>query len=470
MFTLFSSFLLYIMPSAGKKKSNQWIQDPNDKIAPWYALYPLKDQHEKKKDHLLALLENLGIASTFRGLRHLPPYTHYRNNNKFTFGYRLSALDKANGATDLKEDFVVGFIGGAYPLSYIVPASGAITIPLIYQKIAERVLSILKKSPFKPFLAPPRRKRKRDCSLSYTPHHGVWHHLKIRHTRSGKFMLLLANFTRHIRADNMAPYQATLEALVAEFSTDPSVVLGALQSHHATFYPQPHDPIEILWDRTPNQRSSLCESLGDKKFLIAPTSFFQVNTVMAEALYQGIYALFESLMENHPPKRKKILLDLYCGGGSIGLFCANLFDEIIGIDEVEAAIERAEANRLLNGVDHARYIAARCEASIEIIENMLQGKAHDLYIVVNPSRDGLHKKVRRFLRKIPNRGVVYSSCNGETWARDVAHLMRSEVEKSDEIQRFEVKESTIYDLFPHTPHYEVLTLLRSYPLLGAKMP
>ena len=182
-------------------------------------------------------------------------------------------------------------------------------------------------------------------------------------------------------------------------------------------------------------KPELEEEVNGKRFIIPVNSFFQTNTLMAGKLAETV----DDFLSDKPIKT---LLDLYCGVGFFGISLANRTEKVIGIELDEQAIAVASRNAKLNNVTNASFTAAKAESLIWKDE---QPDA----VIIDPPRAGLHPKIiKTLLEKKPER-IVYVSCNYLSFAREWPLL----------IEEYECKKLTALDLFPHTPHVEIVTLL-----------
>lgn len=183
------------------------------------------------------------------------------------------------------------------------------------------------------------------------------------------------------------------------------------------------------------------EKLGDFNFIISPKSFFQTNTRQAENLY-SVAANFAGLTG------KEIVYDLYCGTGSIGIFLSKKAKKIIGVEQIEQAIEDAKKNALLNNIDHASFFTGDV---IEICtDNFFAVNGRPDVIITDPPRAGMHAKLIEKMRWIKAPKIVYVSCNVATQARDI-HLLS---------EQYKVVKIQPVDMFPHTHHIECVVLLQ----------
>ena len=182
------------------------------------------------------------------------------------------------------------------------------------------------------------------------------------------------------------------------------------------------------------------EYLEEYKFKISPKSFFQTNTKQAEVLYQ-VTRDFAGLTGT------EVVYDLYCGTGSIGIFCSKNAKSIVGIEVVEDAIKDAKINAAWNNLDTCKFYAGDV-AKIATDEFFAKHGKPDV-IITDPPRAGMSEKLIQQILKMKAPRVVYVSCNPATQARDLALL--------DE--QYKVLKIQPVDMFPHTHHIENVVLL-----------
>ena len=182
------------------------------------------------------------------------------------------------------------------------------------------------------------------------------------------------------------------------------------------------------------------DKLGEYTFKISPLSFYQVNPIQAEKLYNiGVDAA--KITKNDT------VFDLYCGIGTISLFMARYAKKVYGVEIVEQAIEDAKENAKINNVNNTEFIAGDTEI---VLDDLINNKniVPDV-IMVDPPRKGLdNKSIDNILKIKPDR-FVYISCNPATLVRDLA--------KFEEI--YDVKEIQPVDMFPFTGHVECCSVL-----------
>lgn len=187
-------------------------------------------------------------------------------------------------------------------------------------------------------------------------------------------------------------------------------------------------------------KSHIIEQLGHRQYKIGPKSFFQTNSHQAIKLY-GIIAEMAQLSGT------ETVYDLYTGTGSIGIFIADKCKQVIGIEEVDAAIEDARFNAELNNITNAVFYAGDVRKVLNPDFTQLHGLPDVL--ITDPPRAGMHPDVVKHILDLAPKRIVYVSCNPVTQARDL-QLMAHQYQ----IQRIQP-----IDMFPHTYHIENVALL-----------
>ena len=182
------------------------------------------------------------------------------------------------------------------------------------------------------------------------------------------------------------------------------------------------------------------DKLGKYTFKISPLSFYQVNPIQAERLYQKAVEIAQIGKED-------IVFDLYCGIGTISLFMSQYAKKVYGIEIVEEAVEMARENAKLNQVDNVSFVAGDVE---EVLDELLyKNKIIPDIVMIDPPRKGLdNKSIQNILMLKPKR-VVYISCNPATLVRDLA--------KFEDF--YSIKKIEPIDMFPFTTHVECCSVL-----------
>jgi len=177
-------------------------------------------------------------------------------------------------------------------------------------------------------------------------------------------------------------------------------------------------------------RDHIFEEIGDKRFKLNYKSFFQVNPQIAEKMYDFVKANL---------KQSKIVLDAYCGVGSIGIYAANDDQQIIGIENNKDAVKDARENAVLNKQNNCSFLTGNVENVLSQMEEKFDT------IIFDPPRKGLDAKI---IDSIPDstKKIVYISCDPNTQQRDAGRLLE---------KGFTAKIMQPFDMFPNTFHIEI---------------
>ena len=175
-------------------------------------------------------------------------------------------------------------------------------------------------------------------------------------------------------------------------------------------------------------------------FRISPKSFYQINPVQTEKLYN-------KAMEFAQLDAKTRVIDAYCGIGTIGLVAAKTAGEVIGVELNPDAVKDAVSNCKRNGMKNAKFYCADAGDFMEALA--AEGESADV-VFMDPPRAGSSKKFIESLAKMAPQRIVYISCNPETLARDLQLLSK---------KGYSVKAIQPVDMFPHTNHIECVCLL-----------
>lgn len=193
---------------------------------------------------------------------------------------------------------------------------------------------------------------------------------------------------------------------------------------------------QVLWGQ-----DVIYDYIGNVKFAISPRSFYQVNPVQTQVLYDKALAYAGLTGE-------EIVFDAYCGIGTISLFLAQQAKKVYGVEVVSDAINDAKKNADLNGITNVEFTVGEAET---VIPNWAKEGIHADVIVVDPPRKGCDATLLKTIIEMKPKRVVYVSCNPATLARDLGIL------EADDYQTVEVQP---VDMFPMTMHVECCALLK----------
>jgi 23S rRNA (uracil1939-C5)-methyltransferase len=193
-------------------------------------------------------------------------------------------------------------------------------------------------------------------------------------------------------------------------------------------------------ERILHGRGTIHESMGGITFELSPRSFFQTNTSQAERLV-------EVVREEVGSDGHKVVYDLYCGTGLLGLAVTPGDGELIGFEREASSVVDARANAQRLGMANATFVEGDV---LEQLEQGVAGRAAPDVVIVDPPRVGLHPKVLPGIAALGAPRLVYVSCSVKNAARDIMEL---------QARGYRLDRVRPLDLFPHTPHVEVVLTL-----------
>src|SRR5690625_113785 len=185
----------------------------------------------------------------------------------------------------------------------------------------------------------------------------------------------------------------------------------------------------------------ITDTLLGKKFRIRARSFYQVNHEQTEKLYR-------KALEAADLKGDEIIIDTYCGIGTIGLSASEHAGKIIGIEVVDSAVEDARENARLNGVGNAEFHRGKSE---EVMKKLVKEGVKPDIVFVDPPRKGCHPEFLEALAEVKPDKIIYVSCNPSTLQRDLKYMNE---------QGYDISPVTTVDMFPQTNHVEGVALLQ----------
>ena len=333
------------------------------------------------------LKDTIGMENTFR----------YRNHVQIPVGTK-------NGKT------VIGF----YELNsnQIVDMEESILQPEIGNKVLNIIRTWMKKYNIKAY-------DKKTKS-------GVIRHIGIRINKDNQAMVILVTGT-----DNLLNKNELIDMLIKEDVVSIYHNINKLNSSmtYGRKYKKLYGEDRIL------------DYIGDFKFYLSPNSFFQINRIQAETLYNKAIEYLD--LDN-----EDIVYDLYCGIGTISLYIANKAKKVYGVEIVKEAIEDAKENAILNNIDNVEFLVGKSE---EVFPKLMKKGIKGNKVVIDPPRKGCEKEVLEAIVELEPERVVYISCNSTTMARDVKYLVEN---------RYKVEEVQPVDMFGHTAHVECIALIQ----------
>lgn len=294
----------------------------------------------------------------------------------------------------------------------IVPCGDCMLQPEIFSEISAFVMSFIRENKLSVY--------------NESEHKGVLRHICIRKGHySGEISVVI------VAKRKIPEMQKLAKAVMEQFPAVKGVVLNINKEDTNVIFGEE----EIVLTGV----SEITDTMCGNTIKISPKSFYQVNTPMAERLY-GIAKEFAE-------PEGKVLADIYCGIGTIGLSMAKEAKKIVGVEIVESAVENAKENALLNGFDNAEYYCADADNAADILKK--NGVKPDV-IILDPARKGGEKKVLEDLAELGADRIVMISCNPATAARDCGIL---------EELGYRCEKVRGVDLFSGTQHVECVVLM-----------
>ena len=266
-----------------------------------------------------------------------------------------------------------------------------------------------------------------------TIHRGLVRHILTRiGRRTGEIMVCLVINGRKL------PHCDVLVERLREIEGMTSIVLNVNTAQTNVIL---GTEVHVLWGK-----ETIRDYIGDVQFEISPLSFYQVNPLQTQVLYQT--ALDFAELEGN-----ETVLDLYCGIGTISLFFAQKAKHVFGVEIVPEAIADAKRNAALNGMNNADFAVGAAE---DVIPRLYEEKGITAdVVVVDPPRKGCDSVLLDTIAAISPKKVVYVSCDSATLARDLAYLCP---------KGYTIEKVQVVDMFPHTVHVEtVVSLVRKIP-------
>lgn len=257
---------------------------------------------------------------------------------------------------------------------------------------------------------------------------GFLRNMIIRVSSVGEIMLIMA-----FHEDEPEKYKPLLDQILKDFPTLTTLLY--------CINPKVNDYLMDLDMITYFGKGYIQEKLRNVYFRIGPKSFFQTNTHQGKRLY-------DTVVEFADLQGTENVYDLYTGIGSIALYVAQQARQVVGIEEIEAAIEDAKVNADLNKISNAIFYAGDVRNILTPQFAEEHGKP-DL-LITDPPRAGMHTDVVKMLLQLSSPKLVYVSCNPATQARDLNLLS----------EQYEVIKVRPVDMFPHTHHIESVALLK----------
>ncbi len=389
-----------------------------------YIQLPIELQHQYKKESTLSLFKRIGkvtnIEDLFDEFVSSPNVFHYRN--KMEYGFSAIGYDRV--AKRDKDEFTLGFKrrGVWWMGDNLDKDSG------LFDKQMEDELKNIRAYCIETGL-PPWHGPKKE---------GFFRYFVVR--KSFKTNELLCNLVTTSEALDQFDLQKFATFLKGIFGERLAGLLHTINDETGDRTIATSGRINLVYGK-----DKIVEELLGLNFEISMKSFFQTNPKCAEKLYHKVV---EYVLEDQTKVDNTIVMDLFCGTGTIGQIVASKSKnaKIVGVDIVASAIEDAKKNAQRNHIEGLQFYAADVGKFLV---------AHPEYknkiktIILDPARAGIARKTLQKIIALNANRMVYVSCNPATQARDT-ELLRA--------AGYQIKKMSLVDQFPHTAHIETVVL------------
>uniref|UniRef100_A0A9I3EH20 tRNA (uracil(54)-C(5))-methyltransferase n=1 Tax=Anopheles dirus TaxID=7168 RepID=A0A9I3EH20_9DIPT len=387
----------------------------------WNSIPTLRSYVEKqRKDHG-------GLPCAFEPIRPSPLTDGYRNKCEFSIGKDAQGVKR------------VGFRVGSYSNGFLevesivhlkhIPDCMKQTVTLFEEFVQASTLEV----------------------YSAETYQGHFRQLTVRMSHATRQVMVVVGV--HLQSLSEEEQKAMKASIVECLTSEPGKKAGICSIYFEVIQKRQQgqyiNPIEHLYGDT-----HIEDKILNLSFRISPQAFFQINTPAAEVLYQ-------CAIDVAAPDKNTSILDICCGTGTIGLCFAKHCKQVLGVDIVDQAIEDAKHNAERNGVENCKFYAGNSDDLIMSLirnANVMSEQQESLIAIVDPPRAGLHIRSITQLRNA--RGLnklVYVSCSPQSAIKNWVDLMRP-CSKQLRGEPFVAKKAMAVDLFPHTPHTELVIL------------
>ena len=389
-----------------------------------YIQLPIEQQHAYKYTSTMDLFKKIGkvahIEDLFDEFVVSPNLFHYRNKMEYSFS--AIGYDSKN-KTDIDE-FTLGFKRrGTWWIGENLNRDSGIFDKALEDELY-RIRNYCNDSGLPPWHAPKRV--------------GFFRYLVVRKSfKTNELLFNLVTTSEGLESFNLQEFADFLASL---FGKRLAGFLHTINDEQGDRTIATNGQIELIYGK-----DKIIEELLDLNFEISMKSFFQTNPKSAEKLYSKVvdYAL-----ENKDAVDNSIVLDLFCGTGTIGQIIASKATntKIVGVDIIESAIEDAKKNAQRNRINGVEFYAADVG---KFLYTHPQFKGQIRTLILDPSRSGIAPKTLKKIINLNAERMVYVSCNPATQARDTETIINA---------GFQLKKISLVDQFPHTAHIETVVL------------
>lgn len=327
------------------------------------------------------------------------PYINYRNKVQVTFG------------RNEKKNIVVG--NYAKDSHYLVPIEECMICDLKIIEIINSIVRLIKKYHISIY----------DEQVKK----GTMRHLLIRSSSLNEYMVIIVTGSPHIN------YQKEFIRDIKKFNPLVKTIIHNINNQHTSMILGPKSAVRY-------GKGFIKDELMGYRFKISPSSFYQINHSQAEKLYTNAIKYADLSKDD-------VVIDAYCGTGTIGIILSKYVKEVIGVEINKDAIKDAIENAQINEVNNISFV---CDEAGKYMRKLAKNKKKIDIVIMDPPRSGANEDFLNSLITLKPRKVVYISCNPDTLKRDLTYLQK---------HNYQIKNIQPVDMFPYTMHIEIVVSL-----------
>jgi len=389
-----------------------------------YIQLPIELQHQYKKESTLSLFKRIGkvenIEALFDEFITSPNVFHYRN--KMEYGFSAIGYDRVTKRD--KDEFTLGFKrrGVWWMGDNLEKDSG------LFDKQMEDNLKNIRQYCIETGLEPWHGPKKT----------GFFRYFVVRKSfKTNELLCNLVTTSRELPNFDLQKFASFLKGIFGERLAG---LLHTINDETGDRTIATAGSLDLIYGK-----DKIVEELLGLNFEISMKSFFQTNPKCAEKLYNKVV---EYVLEDKTKVDNTVVMDLFCGTGTIGQIVASKSDnaKIVGVDIVASAIDDAQKNAKRNKIDGLQFYAADVG---KFLSAHPQYKDKIKTIILDPARAGIAPKTLQKIIDLNADRMVYVSCNPATQARDTELLSEA---------GYLIKKISLVDQFPHTSHIETVVL------------
>lgn len=358
-----------------------------------------QEQLKLKTQMVIDLFKNAGIKAHINDIIGMKDPKEYRNKNQVVFGYD----DKRRVVSGFYQEFTHKIVN--------------FTKCYVQDPYADEIVSTIKELMFKMHLMP----------YNEDKGQGLIRHVMIKRSKVlNQTMVIVVT-----SSETFPGRQNFIKALLSKHK-DITTIVQNVNSKKTT---------QVLGDKDIilYGKGYINDILCDKKFIISPKSFYQINPTQTKVLYEAAISAANL-------SKEETILDAYSGVGTIGIIASDYVKKVISVELEKRAVEDAIINAKENNIKNIHFY---CDDATRFINNLAAKKEHLDVIIMDPPRKGSDEAFLKAVLKIKPKKIIYVSCDPHTQVVDLKHLLND----------YKIISVQPVDMFPNTMHVETIVCL-----------